>query len=940
MLVAITLLIALTAVGLMFGGTAQAAQNELPDRDLITGTESNATFVEIAQEGNGVKLDAPVGWTKLTYPVGTTTFRAGIFDGCFENTWDWYGSGKPLNGRCNTITNTAYITEFLFCESDADGNRKYTDITTMQTASDCVTVRNDQLTENTWTNLTIALTPPTTSDNNKSIIVAAHFPYHKSSPTGAGRINRFRMRAGLAANSSNTQYTAGFVGGLGDGEPNAVQNGRDGSYSNFDNDYTFRFGIPCDAGASPTIRLRWQDADHAGAGGSPSDANVNFVLRNVTTGESITSAELAFITPTSEALYIGGQDDERDVDVGEIFAGPLALSISPGDQFEWEWNSIQRNNGVQFWIPYDSSEYYFDCVSNEADCESISFTAGVFTASNGRHYVQPGAKFEAEVKMENTGTTTWTATDSYRLGTQNPQDNEQWAPLDPSVTTNRVAVPSSTAPGSTATFAFEATAPDPATIANPIKYDFDWRMVQDGVEWFGSTCRIDIYVAEQYQIDQPTGGSSTNTFVPGANFDWTYNVEVENSGDGDSRNGPSAANDGIVDVRFRYLRNGSVITGIPQPDFDTSDAAITYLDDVTINGGGTLVRSMTVVVPSTLSVSIGDDICVQARARYRRGWEGGPIITTSNVSTNAQYQWTGWGELACMTAKEQAYLEVHNNSVWAGGDFASTPSGTGGGFCPVPGGQQAGFIRSSRLSNIGAFADYIVGASWNITRFGSGGSVPGQSLSFANTPTPIGRFNSQGLCITNLVSYLNQNTAVTGVSSTSSFPSSSGQFVRSGNLTFGGETIPGGRQITLIVQGDAIITDDIVFGNYSAMSKGDIPSFILVATGDIRIRGAVENLDGLYFALGEIDTCSDGPNNLDMADCTNHLRIRGSFVANDIEFRRTYGGVSGANANGGNREAEEFVFSAEMYLADHIMISDFHEDLPITHQTDLPPVIY
>ena len=46
---------------------------------------------------------------------------------------------------------------------------------------------------------------------------------------------------------------------------------------------------------------------------------------------------------------------------------------------------------------------------------------------------------------------------------------------------NRVPLPHSVPPGGTVTFDFIVTAPSKAGL-----YNFQWRMVQDGVEWFGA----------------------------------------------------------------------------------------------------------------------------------------------------------------------------------------------------------------------------------------------------------------------------------------------------------------------------------------------------------------------------------------------------------------------------------------------------------------------
>ena len=81
--------------------------------------------------------------------------------------------------------------------------------------------------------------------------------------------------------------------------------------------------------------------------------------------------------------------------------------------------------------------------------------------------------YTVTVRMRNTGTAAWTAAESYRIGSVNPIDNETWG-------FRRVAVPGDTAPGAEATFTFALKAP-----RTPGEYNFQWRMVQDGVAWFG-----------------------------------------------------------------------------------------------------------------------------------------------------------------------------------------------------------------------------------------------------------------------------------------------------------------------------------------------------------------------------------------------------------------------------------------------------------------------
>jgi hypothetical protein len=105
-------------------------------------------------------------------------------------------------------------------------------------------------------------------------------------------------------------------------------------------------------------------------------------------------------------------------------------------------------------------------------------------------YMEAGASYLASITLRNTGDNTWTDADLYRLGSQNPHDNWHWG-------TNRVAVPRSVEPGEEVTFDFYVTAP-----YSPGYYNFQWRMVQDGVEWFGdSTPNVQVQVYSLYTCD-------------------------------------------------------------------------------------------------------------------------------------------------------------------------------------------------------------------------------------------------------------------------------------------------------------------------------------------------------------------------------------------------------------------------------------------------------
>lgn len=82
--------------------------------------------------------------------------------------------------------------------------------------------------------------------------------------------------------------------------------------------------------------------------------------------------------------------------------------------------------------------------------------------------------YAVTLRMRNNGDTTWSAAAGYQLGSQNSVNNSIWG-------LNRVALPGSVAPGATATFNFNVTAP-----ATAGSYNFQWRMLK-GSTWFGAS---------------------------------------------------------------------------------------------------------------------------------------------------------------------------------------------------------------------------------------------------------------------------------------------------------------------------------------------------------------------------------------------------------------------------------------------------------------------
>lgn len=95
-----------------------------------------------------------------------------------------------------------------------------------------------------------------------------------------------------------------------------------------------------------------------------------------------------------------------------------------------------------------------------------------------------GQSYSVSITMKNIGTTAWTDEAKYRLGSQNPQDNGLWG--------GRIFLfpGKSVEPKEKLTLSSTVIAP-----ADPGIYDFQWRMLREGQEWFGEkTKNIEVRV--------------------------------------------------------------------------------------------------------------------------------------------------------------------------------------------------------------------------------------------------------------------------------------------------------------------------------------------------------------------------------------------------------------------------------------------------------------
>ena len=191
--------------------------------------------------------------------------------------------------------------------------------------------------------------------------------------------------------------------------------------------------------------------------------NVSITMRNL--GPTTWTAGQQFRLGAIGNGWEGGRayltsDVPPNTDV--TFNFTVAAPSVPGN-YNFRWRMLQE--GVQFFgdastnVPITVLSW-----SNNAQYVSQSVPAAMYA----------GEPYNVSVTMRNAGNTTWPAGSTYKLGSQSPQDNMIWG-------LNRVVLTQPVPPGGQVTINFTVTAPGVG------KQNFQWRMVQEGVEWFGAT---------------------------------------------------------------------------------------------------------------------------------------------------------------------------------------------------------------------------------------------------------------------------------------------------------------------------------------------------------------------------------------------------------------------------------------------------------------------
>lgn len=254
---------------------------------------------------------------------------------------------------------------------------------------------------------------------------------------------------------------------------------------------------------------------------------------------------------------------------------------------------------------------------------------------------------------------------------------------------------------------------------------------------------------------------------------------------------------------------------------------------------------------------------------------------------------------------------------------------------------------------------YVISAGAGIDHFGSGAPAPGvlngspNALSFGNSPggatSSVGQYGA--ICRPDLkaaaLAYASSNPGkVTGVppGQETRYNLDNGYFrngpvdqivMHTGDLTINGGTV--GVRSTIYVDGNVYINGPISV-NGGLVSRATLPTFGVIATGNIYIDPGVTQLWGFYdsgadptrFISSRFATCANGAGvTQPPAVCVNLLTLTGFVMANSFSFGR-----SGSPLTFGPQLTEQANFAGALYLApppgfaDYVISSGSNTEAP------------
>ena len=196
--------------------------------------------------------------------------------------------------------------------------------------------------------------------------------------------------------------------------------------------------------------------------------NVLIVMKN--TGETTWSA--------ASNYKLGSQKPDNNNTWGKSSVA-LKAPVAPGEDvyFEFKVTAPYTPGNYNFQWSMGQYDWWFDAPTTNVviNVTAPQINGAMFVSQSVPSTMVAGQTYSVSVTMKNTGTTTWTAANNYKLGSQNPTNNTTWG-------TSRAVLAASVAPGAQYTYTYNVTAP-----STPGTYNFQWGMIQEPAGWFGAS---------------------------------------------------------------------------------------------------------------------------------------------------------------------------------------------------------------------------------------------------------------------------------------------------------------------------------------------------------------------------------------------------------------------------------------------------------------------
>lgn len=334
-------------------------------------------YLFASASGNGIYLNAPISYLKARYNSDAAYFDINITDACYYANIDG-GSSKPGGCRSGDVN-------INVCASDNNGefNSGYkgngakcyqTDPASWSgsggtgTGTRMLRFKNQGAPGTAW-----PLDMPDVGGRRFLFVIVT---------MGTPGANAFKVQS-VARNSSLAAAGDTRIG-LGGQLTHPLAVGYAPLASGASETFQFDQKIPC-APARNSFQVRWFDADRPPSG-IPNDTDINWEMRNQTTGHTVSSDQYAFFrTGGNTNEYMGGQDADRGETIANNGLFGVTFRVQAGDSYRWSWRNVDRNNGVQVKLPFAEVD---DLSCQEptitvalGDCETLTFRADTSTGA-------------------------------------------------------------------------------------------------------------------------------------------------------------------------------------------------------------------------------------------------------------------------------------------------------------------------------------------------------------------------------------------------------------------------------------------------------------------------------------------------------------------------------------------------------------------------------